>query len=168
MFSDEVETYVCPIAKSYRNAPSGLILANGWRYFNEVKVIQKYNNLYSEVIMSPKELIKSATLAGNNALQEAEKIIYNLTKKRNLFSNLDMNCSHIMGVINLTPDSFYKESQTINVSSALETIFKMVSDGASIIDLGGESSKPGAMKISVEEEQKRVIPSIIAIKKNVI
>ena len=165
-FCNEIETYVCPIAKSYHDAPNGLRLAKGWRYFNEVKVIQKYNNLYSEVIMTPKELIKSATSAGNSALQEAEKIIYNLTKKRNYFSNMDMTCLHIMGIINLTPDSFYEASQEKDVSSALETATKMDNDGASILDLGGESSKPGAIKISTDEEQRRVIPSIKEIKNN--
>ena len=163
-FSEEIETYVCPILKSYNEAPNGLRLAKGWRYFNELKVIQKYNNIYSEVKMTPKDLIKSAASAGNNALQEAEKIIYNLTKKRNSFSNMDMGCSHIMGIINLTPDSFYEASQKKNVASALETAIKMNNDGASIIDLGGESSKPGAIKISADEEQKRVIPSINEIK----
>lgn len=163
-FSEEIETYVCPIPKSYNEAPNGLRLAKGWRYFNELKVIQEYNNIYSEVIMTPKELIKSAASAGNSALQEAEKIIHNLTKKRNSFSNMDMSCLHIMGIINLTPDSFYEASQKENVASALETAIKMDNDGASIIDLGGESSKPGAIKISADEEQKRVIPSINEIK----
>ena len=163
-FSEEIETYVCPIPKSYNEAPNGLRLAKGWRYFNELKVIQEYNNIYSEVIMTPKELIKSAASAGNSALQEAEKIIHNLTKKRNSFSNMDMSYLHIMGIINLTPDSFYKASQKENVASALETAIKMDNDGASIIDLGGESSKPGAIKISADEEQKRVIPSINEIK----
>jgi len=163
-FSEEIETYVCPIPKSYNEAPNGLRLAKGWRYFNELKVIQKYNNIYSEVIMTPKDLIKSASSAGNSPLQEAEKIIHNLTKKRNSFSNMDMSYLHIMGIINLTPDSFYKASQKENVASALETAIKMDNDGASIIDLGGESSKPGAIKISADEEQKRVIPSINEIK----
>jgi len=84
-FSEEIETYVCPIPMSYNEAPNGLRLAKGWRYFNELKVIQKYNNIYSEVIMTPKELIKSAASAGNSALQEAEKIIHNLTKKKLFF-----------------------------------------------------------------------------------
>ena len=163
-FSEEIETYVCPIPKSYDEAPNGLRLANGWRYFNELKVIQKYNNIYFEVIMTPKDLIESATSAGNSALQEAEKTLYNLTKKRNSFSNMDMGYLHIMGIINLTPDSFYEASQKKNVASALETAIKMNNDGASIIDLGGESSKPGAIKISADEEQKRVIPSINEIK----
>ena len=165
-FCNEIETYVCPITKSYHDAPNGLRLAKGWRYFNEVKVIQKYNNLYSEVIMTPKELIQSATSAGNNALQEAEKIIYNLTKKRNYFSNMDMTYLHIMGIINLTPDSFYEASQEKDISSALETATKMDNDGASILDLGGESSKPGAIKISNDEEQRRVMPLIKEIKNN--
>ena len=165
-FSDEIETFVCPIAKSYNDAPNGLRLANGWRYFNEVKVIQKNKNFYSEAILTPKELVKSAASAGNYALQNAEKIIYNLTKRRNPFSNLDMNSSHIMGIINLTPDSFYQASQESDISSALKTAIKINNDGASILDLGGESSKPGANKISTEEEQKRVIPSLKEIIKN--
>jgi dihydropteroate synthase len=163
-FSEEIETYVCPISKSYNEAPNGLRLAKGWRYFNELKVIQKNNNIYSEVIMTPKDLIKSAASAGNSAHQEAEKIIHNLTKKRNSFSNMDMSYLHIMGIINLTPDSFYEASQKENIVSALETAIKMDDDGASIIDLGGESSKPGAIKISADEEQKRVVPSINEIK----
>ena len=77
---------------------------------------------------------------------------------------MDMTCLHIMGIINLTPDSFYEASQEKDVSSALETATKMDNDGASILDLGGESSKPGAIKISADEEQKRVIPSINEIK----
>ena len=166
VFSENIETYVCPIAKSFYEAPNGLRIADGWRYFDEVKVIQKSNNLFSEVRMSIKELIKSATSAGFDALKEAEETINNLTKKRNPFSNMDMSCSHIMGVINLTPDSFFKASQKRNVSSVLETAIKMSNNGASILDLGGESSRPGATKISSEEEQKRVISSIKEIKKN--
>ena len=50
-FSEEIETYVCPITKSYCDAPNGLRLADGWRYFNEVRVIQKKNNLLNLTIV---------------------------------------------------------------------------------------------------------------------
>ena len=165
-FSGEVETFICPISKSYCEAPKGLRLANGWRYFSELRVIQKNKNSYSEVVMSPQELLNSAGVAGSEPLIKAEKIIYNLTRKRKNFSGLDMSFPHVMGIINLTPDSFYKESQKSKVSSVIETTNKMINDGASIIDLGGESSRPGAIKISAIEEQRRVIKSIKEIKTN--
>jgi len=74
--------------------------------------------------------------------------------------------SLIMGIINCTPDSFsgdgiYKESKT----SATEAL-KMVTDGADIIDIGGESSRPGAKQVLLEEELERVIPVISEIRKH--
>ena len=164
-FSNEVETFICPILKSYNDAPQGLRLAHGWRFFNDVRIIQKYKNLHYESIMSTQELMKSASLAGKNALLKAEIIIDSLTKKRDHFSRLDMSISHLMGVINLTPDSFFKESQKINSLSVGKTACQMFDDGASIVDLGGESSRPGSKRISSERELKRVLPSIIEIQK---
>jgi dihydropteroate synthase len=109
--------------------------------------------------------MKSASLAGNNSLLEAEIIIDCLTKKREQFSRLDMSSSHLMGVINLTPDSFFKESQTKNALSVSNMACQMFNDGASIVDLGGESSRPGSTRISPAQELERVLPSIIEIQK---
>ena len=75
-----------------------------------------------------------------------------------------MSQPHVMGIINSTPDSFYKKSRSTNSSFAIKKSNQMISDGASIIDIGGESSRPGAKKISIEEEMQRVIPSIIDFK----
>ena len=115
--------------------------------------------------MSHKDLIKSAKSGGKNSLVKAEAIIDKLTRKRHSFSGLDMSYLHLMGIINLTPDSFYEKSKKNNVLSALETAKKMNNEGVSIVDIGGESSRPGAIKISPDEEQNRVFSSIIAIKK---
>jgi dihydropteroate synthase len=62
----------------------------------------------------------------------------------------------IMGVINLTPDSFYKNSRAINQSDYIERIDQMVAQGVDIIDLGGQSSRPGAELINEEDEFKRI------------
>lgn len=64
----------------------------------------------------------------------------------------------IMGILNVTPDSFSDGGQFTNVDSALSQIEKMVSEGASIIDIGGESTRPGADPVSVEDELERTIP----------
>ncbi|UTW46657.1 dihydropteroate synthase [bacterium SCSIO 12696] len=74
-----------------------------------------------------------------------------------------------MGILNITPDSFsdggqlYSE-QAVNLDRVLRTAEKMLEDGADILDIGGESTRPGAQPVSVDEELDRVIPVIEAIK----
>jgi dihydropteroate synthase len=69
----------------------------------------------------------------------------------------------VMGVLNVTPDSFSDGSQYNSVESAVDHAKLLVLAGAQIIDIGGESTRPGAERVSVEEEQARVIPVIKAI-----
>lgn len=77
----------------------------------------------------------------------------------------DLDCPMIMGIINLTPDSFYKESRLGNSSRILERIEAMVLAGAQIIDVGGVSTRSGADLLTSEEELNRIIPVIGAIRK---
>lgn len=74
-----------------------------------------------------------------------------------------MTKTKIMGIINVTPDSFYDHSRQSTLENAVATAIKMQADGADILDIGGESSRPGAAAVSEEEELKRVIPVIKAI-----
>ncbi len=69
----------------------------------------------------------------------------------------------VMGILNLTPDSFHAESRQASVDDALRTAERMLSEGASIIDVGGASSRPGSEEVPLEEERKRVIPVIKAL-----
>ena len=75
-------------------------------------------------------------------------------------NTLDLSSPKIMGVLNVTPDSFYDGGVYSNEKKILLQVEKMISDGADIIDIGGFSSKPGSKTISVKEEEKRVIPII--------
>jgi len=76
-----------------------------------------------------------------------------------------MKKTYIMGVLNVTPDSFYDGGEYFgNVNKAVIHAKKMIEEGADIIDIGGESSRPGAEKIPVEEEIQRVIPIIQKIR----
>ena len=72
--------------------------------------------------------------------------------------------THIVGILNLTPDSFSDGGQFVDIKHAKEHFLKMVSEGASIIDIGGESTRPGHVPISVEEETERVLPFIETIR----
>ena len=66
----------------------------------------------------------------------------------------------VMGILNVTPDSFYKGSRLSSDSEILNTAEKMIEDGADILDVGGYSSRPGAKEVSPEEEGKRVLKAI--------
>ncbi len=66
----------------------------------------------------------------------------------------------LMGVINVTPDSFFPASRALSPRLAVECAQRMVEDGADILDIGGESTRPGAAPVSVDEELERVLPVI--------
>ena len=70
----------------------------------------------------------------------------------------------LMGVLNVTPDSFSDGGEFLDPASALEQVSLMVGQGAQIIDVGGESTRPGAQRISLQDEQDRVLPVIEKIK----
>lgn len=72
--------------------------------------------------------------------------------------------THIVGILNLTPDSFSDGGQFVDLEHAKEHFHRMVSEGASIIDIGGESTRPGHVPISEEEEIKRVLPFLEKIR----
>lgn len=71
----------------------------------------------------------------------------------------------IMGILNVTPDSFSDGGRYNNLDSALEQAKKMIENGVDIIDIGGESTRPGHTQISVEEEIRRVVPVIEMLSK---
>ncbi|PKC41731.1 dihydropteroate synthase [Pantoea ananatis BRT98] len=78
-------------------------------------------------------------------------------------SHLDLSFPHVMGILNVTPDSFSDGGKHNALVDALTHTNEMVNAGATIIDVGGESTRPGADEVSVEEELERVIPVVAAI-----
>lgn len=85
---------------------------------------------------------------------------------------LDLSIPQVMGVLNVTPDSFsdggrFIEDATadVNLDRALQIVEGMISDGASIIDVGGESTRPGAETVGPQQEMERVLPVVEAIRK---
>lgn len=85
-------------------------------------------------------------------------------------TEFDDNKTYIMAIVNLTPDSFYDggrffSDKSINIDKVLYTVEKLIDDGADILDLGGESTRPGFKPISVDEELDRILPALREIKK---
>lgn len=92
------------------------------------------------------------TLFSSNLTFNSKGILYDFTKPI------------VMGILNATPDSFYGESRVSSVEIAVERGLTMLAEGATILDIGGYSSRPGATHISETEEIRRVLPIIEAIK----
>ncbi|MCL2891767.1 dihydropteroate synthase [Brenneria tiliae] len=78
-------------------------------------------------------------------------------------STLDLSCPHVMGILNVTPDSFSDGGKHNTLDAALFHAQEMIAAGATLIDIGGESTRPGADDVGTEEELERVIPVVEAL-----
>ena len=93
-----------------------------------------------------------------------------INKKKSLnFNGIleDINQPQIMGILNLTPDSFYDGGQNTSIELSINNVKKMLNDGANIIDIGAYSSRPGAEHISEQEELDRLLPTLIRLVKEI-
>lgn len=127
--------------------PNGrYVLAGGWRRFDEVCV---QSNGVSDTI---------------SAHQLPPEILQRLTSPRAPLCGLAMNRPKVMGILNVTPDSFSDGGKFDKPDAALHQVAAMCSDGADIIDIGGESTRPGADFVEVEAEIDRTAPVIAAIR----
>ncbi len=121
-------------------------LAGGWCYFTDVEV---FNGDCSQVV-SAKDI--------------EDQTLIQMTRPRSPIAGLDMGRPNIMGILNVTPDSFSDGGRYLDPACALDQAMKMVSDGADILDIGGESTRPGAKEVGIDEELARTVPVIEAIR----
>ena len=77
--------------------------------------------------------------------------------------SLDLSVPHVMGILNVTPDSFSDGGKHNGKAQAIAHAQQMIADGATVIDVGGESTRPGASVVEVEEEIRRVVPVVKAL-----
>ena len=127
--------------------------------FDKVEVFQrikKKNKIYS--IFKNKKNTKNILIKIKNDLK-------NITEKRKRIAGLKFENPIIMGVLNMTPDSFSDGGLFLNEGKALDQIKLMINGGASIIDVGGESTRPGSKTITEKKEWNRVKNIIINFKK---
>lgn len=79
---------------------------------------------------------------------------------------LDLSAPKVMGILNITDDSFYDGGQFTDARKMLQHAEEMINEGADIIDIGGQSTRPGSKRIDVKSETERVIPALRDLKKN--
>jgi len=89
----------------------------------------------------------------------------NTSKYKFSSSEIDFRLPSIMGIVNVTPDSFSDGGKYFSTKSAVNHALKLIDQGATFIDIGGESTRPGSEPVSVQEEIKRTIPVIKELKK---
>ena len=89
-----------------------------------------------------------------------------ITNPRAKFGPLDLNNTHVMGVVNVTPDSFSDGGVHAQADVAIASARQMIEAGASLLDIGGESTRPGAVGVSIADERARIMPVIKALAQN--
>ena len=115
--------------------------------FDQIELITKYKKNISLRVINLKNIHSLPSLIKKKIYFD----IKNITSKRKFF-----NQTNIMGVLNMTPDSFSDGGKYNSKNKALKRIKSMISSGADIIDIGGESTRPGSKIISPEVEWRRI------------
>ena len=121
--------------------------------FDKIEIIKRSKNKIRSKIINFKEIEKIK----GNLKAKIKKDLKNISKKRdNFLKNVNFSHPTIMGILNLTPDSFSDGGKFNKNEKATKQIFKMVKAGAKIIDIGGESTRPGSKNIPANIEWKRI------------
>lgn len=140
--------YYRPIARTDRARPAGAVtLAGGWCWFDSVEVLSRG---------AAPRLIAVADLP--------EDVRDRLSAPRPAMAGLGFDRPTIMGILNLTPDSFSDGGRFNAPQVALERAHALIAAGADILDIGGESTRPGAAEVPVAEEIERTAPVIAALR----
>jgi len=150
-------------AKKLINNKKALPLAGNPKIaFDQVEIIARNKKkLIKSNYYSIKNIKKFKKLLLNNVKKDLKKI----TSERKTFLGIKFNNPQIMGILNITPDSFSDGGLYFNKSKAYKQALHMIKSGAKIIDVGGESTKPGSKTISQKKEWNRVKNFIIKFKK---
>lgn len=137
----------------------GTVLAGGWMRAQQFDVVTRDEDGQHLITrMSEDAIIDHA-----DDRNKAAAVLENLYKPRADFAGLEMAKPHLMGVINTTPDSFSDGGAHLAPATAIASGMAMWQAGASVIDIGGESTRPGAAPITRNQELARVLPPITGL-----
>jgi dihydropteroate synthase len=139
-----------------RNPTIGLPLSNTGIQFNSIEVAERYGKSARRYMIDLVELFQRDW---PQAL-DVGTCLDRLTEPRPRFAGLTMDRPRIMGIVNVTPDSFSDGGRHDTAARAIEHGLKLVAEGADILDIGGESTRPGSDPVPQDEELRRVIPVI--------
>ncbi len=127
--------------------------------FSALEIIRRREGGGAESMILPL-LALEGWVQNSGRVDEINNVLDRLMAKRPEYAGLDMASCHVMGIINVTPDSFSDGGDYNTTDDAIARGRKMIEMGASILDIGGESTRPGAADVSEAEEIERVVPVI--------
>lgn len=141
-------TYYRPLVQHGEARPDGTVeLAGGSLWFSHVEALDRG---------APSHIIPAGLVP--------EPILRRLTAHRPTIAGLDMSQPQLMGILNVTPDSFSDGGEHDDLAGAVDAARLMIADGASLIDVGGESTRPGASFVPEKDEIARTAPVIAALR----
>ena len=130
--------------------------------FDKIEIFKRNKHNTLSKIISFKKIKSLAPLCKSKVKKDLKKITL---KRKNFLNNVDFNKPTIMGILNLTPDSFSDGGKFNNEKKSYLHISNMIKAGANIIDVGGESTRPGSKTVTVKSEWKRIEKVIKNFKK---
>lgn len=142
--------------------PNTLPLAGSRRGFSALEIIRRRPEGGAESMILPL-LALEGWVQNCGRVDEINNVLHQLTSSRSDFAGLKMDGCHVMGIVNATPDSFSDGGDYNTVEQAVARADALVEQGATIIDVGGESTRPGSDTVSDQEEISRVVPVIEAL-----
>ena len=151
-----VPTWLRPVT-----VPSGQhSLAGGWARFTDMDVVQRHaDGGYSICRMGLDDLLQAA-----DDRNLASAVMDRLLAPRDPFAGLSMTAPQLMGILNVTPDSFSDGGRHNAPARAIAAARAMQDAGAAIIDIGGESTRPGAAPVTRNQELARVLPVLAGLR----
>lgn len=145
-------------------------LSNTGLGFASLDVIVKTPDGYAIANLTPDAVLSLAAQSGNEAVRRAQAKLRTLTTPRPDFAGLAMDTPRLMGVVNVTPDSFFDGGKHATTEAAIAHSKRLIDEGADIIDIGGESTRPGATALvddnTHQQEKARILPIISALAPN--
>lgn len=131
-------------------------LAGGWIAYTQIEMSLRHEALVSRSWHTYRDL------TGSNDAEISDRLAL-IEQPRQAICGLDMASPVIMGIVNVTPDSFSDGGQAFDAGVAIEQGCRLAAAGASILDVGGESTRPGSDPVPMEDELERVLPVISAL-----
>ena len=156
-----VKYYVRPILNNIKNKDS-LNLGSSKLYFDKIELITRNGKDISSKYLHLKEVTRLPRDISKTIRIQLKKI----TKTRKKIKNLNFNKPLIMGILNVTPDSFSDGGKFLSIDNAYAQYKKLKKEGAVIVDIGGESTRPGSKTVPAKKELQRIMPVIGQIKSN--
>lgn len=135
----------------------GLLLAGGPLAFSALEVIERSGRDVSRRVIGLGDLFERDW--GRNTLV-ASDLVEAIRAPRPRLAGLSLDRTRIMGIVNVTPDSFSDGGNHDTATAAVAHALRLAEEGADILDIGGESTRPGSLAVPIEEELRRVLPVI--------